>query len=81
MTHIIAPYFTTSASSVSYDSFKITLTYSPTGPFAVFVQSTVDKLIKKTNLALVVGSSSWREQFVSAVTVSAGEPLCPEMSL
>ncbi|TNM85131.1 hypothetical protein fugu_009309 [Takifugu bimaculatus] len=36
-------------------------------------QSTVDKLIKKTNLALVVGSSSWREQFVSAVTVSAGD--------
>ncbi|KAM3857782.1 sodium/calcium exchanger 1-like [Diretmus argenteus] len=35
--------------------------------------STVDKLIKKTNLALVVGSSSWREQFVSAVTVSAGD--------
>ncbi|KAJ4930228.1 hypothetical protein JOQ06_019234 [Pogonophryne albipinna] len=35
-------------------------------------KSTVDKLIKKTNLALVVGSSSWREQFVSAVTVSAG---------
>ncbi|KAM7366140.1 hypothetical protein PAMP_015606 [Pampus punctatissimus] len=32
-----------------------------------------DKLIKKTNLALVVGSSSWREQFVSAVTVSAGD--------
>ena len=38
-----------------------------------FLQNTVDKLIKKTNLALVVGSSSWREQFVSAVTVSAGE--------
>ncbi|XP_029924702.1 solute carrier family 8 member 4a isoform X3 [Myripristis murdjan] len=36
-------------------------------------KNTVDKLIKKTNLALVVGSSSWREQFVSAVTVSAGE--------
>uniref|UniRef100_H3D8J9 Calx-beta domain-containing protein n=1 Tax=Tetraodon nigroviridis TaxID=99883 RepID=H3D8J9_TETNG len=34
-------------------------------------KNTVDKLIKKTNLALVVGSSSWREQFVSAVTVSA----------
>lgn len=41
----------------------------------VFVQNTVDKLIKKTNLALVVGSSSWREQFVSAVTVSAGQNL------
>ncbi|XP_038821431.1 sodium/calcium exchanger 1-like isoform X2 [Salvelinus namaycush] len=36
-------------------------------------KNTVDKLIKKTNLALVVGSSSWREQFVNAVTVSAGE--------
>ncbi|XP_019749051.1 sodium/calcium exchanger 1-like [Hippocampus comes] len=41
--------------------------------FFVCLQSTVDKLIKKTNLALVVGSSSWREQFVSAVTVSAGD--------
>lgn len=41
----------------------------------VFFQNTVDKLIKKTNLALVVGSSSWREQFVSAVTVSAGQCL------
>ncbi|XP_018420532.1 PREDICTED: sodium/calcium exchanger 1-like [Nanorana parkeri] len=36
-------------------------------------KNTVDKLIKKANLALVVGSSSWREQFVSAVTVSAGD--------
>ncbi|XP_041038011.1 sodium/calcium exchanger 1-like [Carcharodon carcharias] len=35
-------------------------------------KNTVDKLIKKTNLALVVSSSSWREQFVNAVTVSAG---------
>ncbi|KAI5625810.1 solute carrier family 8 (sodium/calcium exchanger), member 4b isoform X1, partial [Silurus asotus] len=35
-------------------------------------KTNMDKLIKKTNLALVVGSSSWREQFVSAVTVSAG---------
>uniref|UniRef100_A0A8D3C525 Calx-beta domain-containing protein n=1 Tax=Scophthalmus maximus TaxID=52904 RepID=A0A8D3C525_SCOMX len=36
-------------------------------------QSTVDKLIKKTNLALVIGTHSWREQFVEAVTVSAGD--------
>lgn len=48
--------------------------------FSLCLQSTVDKLIKKTNLALVVGSSSWREQFVSAVTVSAGESWLPEMS-
>lgn len=43
-------------------------------------QSTVDKLIKKTNLALVIGTHSWREQFVEAVTVSAGELLkCDEI--
>ncbi|XP_013889572.1 sodium/calcium exchanger 2b [Austrofundulus limnaeus] len=35
-------------------------------------KSTVDKLIKKTNLALVIGTHSWREQFVEAVTVRAG---------
>ncbi|XP_078592714.1 sodium/calcium exchanger 3-like isoform X1 [Branchiostoma floridae x Branchiostoma japonicum] len=34
-------------------------------------KNAMDKLMKKTNLALVVGTSSWREQFVEAVTVSA----------
>ncbi|KAM7163397.1 sodium/calcium exchanger 3 isoform 3-T3 [Macrochelys suwanniensis] len=34
-------------------------------------KSTVDKLIKKTNLALVVGTHSWRDQFLEAITVSA----------
>ncbi|XP_016898370.2 sodium/calcium exchanger 3-like, partial [Cynoglossus semilaevis] len=38
-----------------------------------FTQNTVDKLIKKTNLALVVGTNSWREQFMEAITVSADE--------
>ncbi|XP_023647382.1 sodium/calcium exchanger 1a isoform X1 [Paramormyrops kingsleyae] len=36
-------------------------------------KNTVDKLIKKTNLALLVGTNSWRDQFVEAITVSAGE--------
>ncbi|XP_069881558.1 sodium/calcium exchanger 1 isoform X6 [Dipodomys merriami] len=36
-------------------------------------KNTVDKLIKKTNLAIVVGTNSWREQFIEAITVSAGE--------
>uniref|UniRef100_A0ABM5FH36 Sodium/calcium exchanger 1 isoform X7 n=1 Tax=Pogona vitticeps TaxID=103695 RepID=A0ABM5FH36_9SAUR len=36
-------------------------------------KNTVDKLIKKTNLALVVGTNSWREQFIEAITVSAGK--------
>ncbi|KAM8878931.1 sodium/calcium exchanger 1a isoform 4-T4 [Spinachia spinachia] len=35
-------------------------------------KSTVDKLLKKTNLALVIGTNSWREQFVEAMTVSSG---------
>ncbi|CAI5678823.1 unnamed protein product [Oreochromis niloticus] len=34
-------------------------------------KSTVDKLIKKTNLALLIGTNSWREQFVEAITVSS----------
>ncbi|XP_030626889.1 sodium/calcium exchanger 1a isoform X9 [Chanos chanos] len=36
-------------------------------------KSTVDKLIKKTNLALLVGTNSWRDQFVEAITVNSGE--------
>ncbi|XP_026077282.1 sodium/calcium exchanger 1-like isoform X1 [Carassius auratus] len=36
-------------------------------------KSTVDKLIKKTNLALLVGTNSWRDQFVEAITVSSGD--------
>ena len=36
-------------------------------------QNTVDKIIKKTNLALVIGTHSWREQFLEAITVSAGK--------
>ncbi|CAK7315907.1 sodium/calcium exchanger 3 isoform X2 [Vulpes vulpes] len=34
-------------------------------------KNTVDKLIKKTNLAMVVGTHSWRDQFMEAITVSA----------
>lgn len=36
-------------------------------------KSVVDKLLKKANVSLVVGTSSWREQFVEAITVSAGD--------
>ncbi|XP_047207405.1 sodium/calcium exchanger 1b isoform X3 [Girardinichthys multiradiatus] len=43
-------------------------------------KNTVDKLIKKTNLALLVGTNSWRDQFIEAITVSAdstsGMALC-----
>ncbi|KAM3865211.1 sodium/calcium exchanger 1a isoform 7-T7 [Diretmus argenteus] len=36
-------------------------------------KNTVDKLIKKTNLALLIGTNSWREQFAEAITVNAGD--------
>ncbi|KAL3872681.1 hypothetical protein ACJMK2_035892 [Sinanodonta woodiana] len=32
----------------------------------------VDKLLKKANLSLVLGTSSWREQFLEAITVNPG---------
>ncbi|KAL0994656.1 hypothetical protein UPYG_G00125400 [Umbra pygmaea] len=35
-------------------------------------KSTVDKLLKDSNMAMVIGTHSWREQFIEAVTVSAG---------
>lgn len=38
----------------------------------VLLQNTVDKLLRDTNLAVVLGTHSWREQFIGAVTVSAG---------
>uniref|UniRef100_T1JMV5 Sodium/calcium exchanger membrane region domain-containing protein n=1 Tax=Strigamia maritima TaxID=126957 RepID=T1JMV5_STRMM len=34
-------------------------------------KNTVDKLIKKANVSLMVGTSSWKEQFMEAITVSA----------
>lgn len=36
-------------------------------------KNVVDKLLKKANVSLVVGTSSWREQFIEAITVSAGD--------
>lgn len=36
-------------------------------------KNTVDKLLKDTNLAGVLGTHSWKEQFIEAVTVSAGD--------
>jgi len=33
----------------------------------------VDKLVKKANASVLVGSSSWRDQFIDAITVQAGD--------
>ncbi|NWH97906.1 NAC2 protein, partial [Tichodroma muraria] len=66
----------------SYD-FKVTLGTPgtrggrggtrPDPPHPRRPQNTVDKLMKKTNLATVIGTHSWREQFLEAITVSAGD--------
>ncbi|KAK0046895.1 sodium/calcium exchanger 1 [Biomphalaria pfeifferi] len=37
-------------------------------------KSTVDKLMKKANVSNMVSTSSWREQFLEAVTVSSEQP-------
>ncbi|XP_059471223.1 sodium/calcium exchanger 1 isoform X2 [Neocloeon triangulifer] len=36
-------------------------------------KNTVDKLVQRANASIMVGTSSWKEQFVEAITVSAGE--------
>lgn len=39
-------------------------------------QNTVDKLVQRANASLVVGSSSWKEQFIEAITVNpSGTPI------
>uniref|UniRef100_A0AAY4EUI8 Calx-beta domain-containing protein n=1 Tax=Denticeps clupeoides TaxID=299321 RepID=A0AAY4EUI8_9TELE len=36
-------------------------------------KATVDQLLKDTSMAVVIGTHSWKEQFIEAVTVNAGE--------
>ncbi|XP_061889103.1 sodium/calcium exchanger 1-like isoform X2 [Entelurus aequoreus] len=36
-------------------------------------KSAVDKVMKKTRLAVLIGTTSWRQQFVDAMTVTAGD--------
>ncbi|CAM1325414.1 SLC8A3 (predicted) [Pycnogonum litorale] len=36
-------------------------------------KSTVDKLIARANTSIMVGTSSWREQFIDAITVNADD--------
>uniref|UniRef100_T1PL58 Sodium/calcium exchanger protein n=1 Tax=Musca domestica TaxID=7370 RepID=T1PL58_MUSDO len=36
-------------------------------------KNTVDKLVQRANASLVIGTSSWKEQFVEALTVNPGD--------
>ncbi|KAI4905916.1 hypothetical protein NFI96_021200 [Prochilodus magdalenae] len=51
-------------------AFKLRQGMAPNGTLD---PDTVDRLMKDTNLAEVIGTHSWKEQFIEAVTVSAGE--------
>ncbi|KAJ8974583.1 hypothetical protein NQ317_014788 [Molorchus minor] len=35
--------------------------------------NTVDKLVQRANASLLIGTSSWKEQFIEAVTVSSSD--------
>lgn len=37
------------------------------------LQNTVDKLVQRANASLLIGTSSWAEQFAEAITVSPGQ--------
>ncbi|GLH01522.1 Sodium/calcium exchanger 2 [Gryllus bimaculatus] len=37
----------------------------------LMLQNTVDKLVQRANASILIGTSSWKEQFVEALTVSA----------
>ncbi|XP_023244557.1 sodium/calcium exchanger 2-like, partial [Centruroides sculpturatus] len=36
-------------------------------------KNTVDKLFEKANVSLMIGTSSWREQFLGVITVNTGD--------
>lgn len=36
-------------------------------------KNTVDKLVQRANASILIGTSSWKEQFIEALTVSAGD--------
>ncbi|XP_055632887.1 sodium/calcium exchanger 3 isoform X2 [Toxorhynchites rutilus septentrionalis] len=37
------------------------------------ILNTVDKLVQRANASILIGTSSWKEQFIEAITVSAGD--------
>ncbi|PNF16987.1 hypothetical protein B7P43_G03147 [Cryptotermes secundus] len=36
-------------------------------------KNTVDKLVQRANASILIGTSSWKEQFIEAITVSPGD--------
>ncbi|UYV82999.1 SLC8A3 [Cordylochernes scorpioides] len=51
------------------ETFRIAIRIKESREF----KNTVDKLFQKANTSIMVGTSSWKEQFIEAVTVNAGK--------
>ncbi|XP_076313894.1 sodium/calcium exchanger 3-like isoform X2 [Tachypleus tridentatus] len=51
------------------ENYKATIRIKESKEF----KNTVDKLFQKANVSLTIGTSSWKEQFVEAITVSVGD--------
>ena len=43
--------------------------------FLFLLQSSVDRMMQRGNASLMVGASSWKDQFIDAFTVQAGKCL------
>ena len=43
--------------------------------FPFLLQSSVDRMMQRGNASLMVGASSWKDQFIDAFTVQAGKCL------
>ena len=43
------------------------------------LQSSVDRMLKRGNASMMVGASSWKDQFVDAFTVQAGNNLVVDL--
>lgn len=53
--------------------YTIKLEYFQYDQYTFLLQNTVDKLVQRANASLLIGTSSWREQFAEALTVSPGK--------
>ena len=49
--------------------------------FLLFLQSSVDRMMQRGNASLMVGASSWKDQFIDAFTVQAGKCLLSSSTL
>ena len=57
---------------LKYHYFWITIFYQL---IAILDQSSVDRMLKRGNASMMVGASSWKDQFLEAFTVQAGKSI------